>query len=160
MHYVLSTCVVARKLSGIGLQPRLGELCVVAALWRDLRMAFEGRTYMMASDLSEQFLRRPYCTSHLPKILQSTANATSVYPTCPEGAPIPNSRIHFLKRPRKPRSFGRIPASQAEMEGPVHRSGPRRCEGEIVKVIQCRNSPLARSAGARGRQSRFASSGR
>src|ERR1039457_3030797 len=105
-------------------------------------MAFEGRTYMMASDLSEQFLRRPYCTSHLPKILQSTANATSVYPTCPEGAPIPNSRIHFLERARKARSFGRIPASQAEMEGPVHRSGPRRCEGEIVKVIQCRNSPL------------------
>lgn len=35
-------------------------MCVVAALWRDLRMAFEGRTYMMASDLSEQFLRRPY----------------------------------------------------------------------------------------------------
>src|ERR1035437_6723740 len=108
MHYVLSTCVVARKLSGIGLQPRLGELCVVAALWRDLRMAFEGRTYMMASDLSEQFLRRPYCTSHLPKILQSTANATSVYPTCPEGAPIPNSRIHFLERARKARSFKKM----------------------------------------------------
>jgi hypothetical protein len=37
-----------------------GELCVIAALWRDLRIAFEGRTYMMAADLSEQFLRRPY----------------------------------------------------------------------------------------------------
>src|ERR1019366_6129053 len=39
-------------LPGVELGDELG-----AALWRDLRMAFEGRTYMMASDLSEQFLR-------------------------------------------------------------------------------------------------------
>ena len=61
-------------------------MCVVAALWRDLRTAFEGRTYMMASDLSEQFLRRPYWAR---RIYQEFS--------CPEGAPFQTAGFIFLK---------------------------------------------------------------
>src|ERR1039457_3771460 len=42
-------------------------------------------------------------------------------PGSSERTPIPDTRIHFSERARKARSLGRSPASNARMEGTVHR---------------------------------------